>query len=97
MKFDNFDEFYPYYLSQHKNKLNRFLHFTGTTLTLILLLIITLTNYWQLLWLLPITGYGLAWLGHWIFEGNKPASFKYPLYSLGADIKMYLDMIARRN
>jgi len=93
LKFESFDHFYSYYLLQHQSKMNRFCHFVGTSATLMLMLLILLTEYWKLAWFLPVTGYGLAWFGHWVFEGNNPASFKYPLYSLRADIRMYLDMI----
>ena len=89
----NFKEFYDYYLSQHSNRTCRRFHFTGTTLAIILLVVSIVTKNWNLLWGVPFAGYGLAWFGHWVFEKNNPASFKNPLYSFRADMKMYWEMI----
>jgi len=93
MNFEHFECFYDYYLLQHRNRLCRRLHFTGTTLAIILLVWAICTKHWNLLWLVPLSGYGLAWLGHFLFEGNKPASFKNPILSFRSDIKMYLQML----
>ena len=84
-RFTSFREFYPYYLSEHQNVTCRRLHFIGSTLVLTLLILSLLTGQLMLLWLLPIAGYGFAWLGHFKFEHNKPATFRYPLYSLMGD------------
>ena len=84
-----FAEFWPFYLSQHTNPLNRRLHFAGTTGTnLALLWAIVSMNPWLLL-LAPLSGYGFAWVGHFIIEKNRPATFTYPLWSLAGDYKMY--------
>lgn len=95
-KFSNFSEFYPYYLSEHANLTCRRLHFIGSTLVLIVLAYAFATQNWLSLWLLPIIGYGFAWIGHFFFEKNKPATFKYPLYSLMGDWVMYKDILTRR-
>ncbi|MEI5638938.1 MULTISPECIES: DUF962 domain-containing protein [unclassified Pseudoalteromonas] len=92
-EFNSFSEFYPYYLAEHKNKTCRRLHFIGSTLVLAILLYALLTQQWQLLWLLPLAGYGFAWLGHFFFEKNKPATFKHPFYSLWGDWVMYKDIL----
>ncbi|WP_017218844.1 DUF962 domain-containing protein [Pseudoalteromonas sp. NJ631] len=92
-EFNSFASFYPYYLAEHKNKTCRRLHFIGSTLVLLILLFALVTTHWSLLWLLPITGYGFAWVGHFFFEKNKPATFQYPLYSLMGDWVMYKDII----
>ncbi|KJY92775.1 DUF962 domain-containing protein [Pseudoalteromonas piscicida] len=92
-EFDSFASFYPYYLAEHKNKTCRRLHFIGSTLVLLILLFALVFAYWPLLWLLPIAGYGFAWVGHFFFEKNKPATFQYPLYSLMGDWVMYKDII----
>lgn len=92
-KFSSFKEFYPYYLSEHKNATSRRLHFIGTALVLILLIIGIFTGKYVLLIIIPLCGYGFAWFGHFFFEKNKPATFKYPLYSLGSDFVMFWDML----
>jgi len=92
-KFTNFSEFYPFYLSEHGDKFNRRLHFAGLLTTLLILVVSILTQKWGLLILLPFFGYGFAWLGHFFFEKNKPATFKYPLYSIMGDIVMFKDIL----
>lgn len=92
-KFSSFAEFYPYYLAEHRHPLCRALHYCGSLLVLAVLGYSLITRQWQLLWLLPLIGYGFAWLGHFAFEHNKPATFKYPLYSLAADWVMLKDFL----
>ena len=92
----SFREFYPYYLSEHQNVTCRRLHFIGSTLVLTLLILSLFTGQLMLLWLLPVAGYGFAWLGHFKFEHNKPATFRYPLYSLMGDWVMYKDILLGR-
>ena len=83
--YQSFREFYPYYLAEHADLTCRRLHFIGSWLVLaILIWAIIAANPWLLL-LLPVVGYGFAWVGHFFFEKNKPATFKYPFYSLLAD------------
>jgi hypothetical protein len=88
----SFAEFYPFYLSEHSNLTCRRLHFAGSTLGLLCLgmLIATLNPWWLLAGLL--SGYAFAWVGHFFFEKNKPASFKRPLYSFMGDWVMYKDI-----
>ena len=95
-EFKSFSEFYPFYLSEHSDKLNRRLHFTGLLLALIVLVIAIITQKWILLILLPIFGYGFAFLGHFFIEKNKPATFKYPLYSIMGDLVMFKDILIGR-
>lgn len=92
-KFSSFSEFYPYYLSEHRHPVCRALHYIGSSLVLTVLLFAVLLQQWQWLWSLPIIGYGFAWLGHLLFEHNRPATFKYPLYSLVADWVMLKDFL----
>ena len=89
-------EFYPFYLSQHANRTCRRLHFVGTTLGLAALLhaIFTLNFWWALAGL--ATGYLLAWVGHFFFEKNRPATFTYPWYSFLGDWVMSRDMLTAR-
>lgn len=91
--YKTFQAFYPFYLSEHANPINRLLHFVGTTLVLLgLVTFIALKLYWYI-FLLPIIGYGFAWIGHFIFEKNRPATFTYPFYSFIADFRMWWDII----
>ncbi|ABI71109.1 DUF962 domain-containing protein [Shewanella frigidimarina] len=94
-RYSSFAEFYPFYLSQHQDPVCRRLHYIGSSIILVII-INTLINqhWWQLLWL-PVVSYGFAWLGHFIFEKNRPATFTYPLYSLWADWVMFGQMIRR--
>ena len=84
----SFSEFWPYYLGEHRNPANRALHYVGTFSALCLLGYVITHRYWGLLLLGLVIGYGPAWVGHFFVENNKPASFKYPLWSFMADIKM---------
>ncbi|WP_077285266.1 DUF962 domain-containing protein [Cognaticolwellia aestuarii] len=92
-KYTSFASFYPFYLSQHQNTTCRRLHFIGSSLILIMLLYIVLNGAWVLLWTLPLLGYGFAWVGHFFYEKNKPATFTYPLYSFIGDWVMYKDIV----
>lgn len=91
-----FEEFYPFYLSQHANKTNRMLHVFGTSLALLQLLhtifYFTFGNFLMIF----LIGYGFAWVGHFFFEKNKPATFKYPLWSLMGDFRMLKETIFGR-
>lgn len=92
-KFKSFSEFYPYYLSEHVNPINRRLHFFGSLLTIIVVLFVIITQTWIALILVPILGYGFAWIGHYFVEKNKPTTFTYPLYSLMGDWVMFKDIL----
>jgi len=92
-KYTTLKEFYPYYLTEHLNATCRILHFIGTSIVLIVFLWSLSTQTWWLLWLIPIIGYGFAWVGHFFFEKNKPATFQYPLYSLASDFIMFKDIL----
>lgn len=89
--FKSFEEFYPYYLSEHSNRVCRALHYSGSVLVIACLGYSLLFSKYALLWLLPVIGYGFAWIGHFFFEHNKPATFKYPLYSFVGDWVMLKD------
>lgn len=93
MQFNNFAEFYPFYLQEHSNRTCRRLHYVGSSLVVVLLFWAFLNRQFQWLWLLPVLGYGFAWTGHFFFEKNKPATFKHPFYSLLADWVMLKDAI----
>ncbi len=95
-RFPSFATFYPFYLTEHRNPTCRRLHFAGTFLVLLTLLAIAGTQSWSLLWLLPVIGYGFAWIGHYFFEKNRPATFQYPLYSLMGDFRMFYEILTGR-
>ena len=92
----SFREFYPYYLGEHQNPTCRRLHFAGTALLLLILVTTLLTERWALLILLPVVGYGFAWVGHFVFEKNRPATFRHPWYSLAGDFVMFADILRGR-
>ena len=92
-KYNNFSEFYPFYLSQHENQTCRRFHFIGSFLILLLIVYVVIFGNYLLFWFIPIVGYGFAWLGHILFEKNKPATFKYPIYSLIGDWVMFKDIL----
>lgn len=94
-RFPTYKAFWPYYVSEHRGKVTRNLHFLGTSLVLLSLLLGVLVNAWFLL-AVPFVGYGFAWLGHFVFEKNRPATFEYPLWSLMADFHMFALMCAGR-
>lgn len=95
-KYQTFAEFYPFYLAEHANVTCRRLHFVGSCLVLLCLASAVVTANWMLLWLLPVIGYGFAWVGHFFFEKNRPATFTYPFYSLLGDWVMFKDILTGR-
>ncbi|GGZ25265.1 MULTISPECIES: DUF962 domain-containing protein [Shewanella] len=93
-KYKSFAEFYPFYLSQHSDPVCRGLHYLGSILVLLLLLFSLLSGQFVWLLALPVVGYGFAWIGHFGFEHNKPATFQYPVYSLMADWVMLAQFVS---
>lgn len=88
-EYKNLDEFYPFYLSQHSNRTCRRLHFIGTILAIFQLIrtiffALNIANFFLVL----VIGYGFAWVGHFFFEKNRPATFKYPWLSLQGDFRL---------
>lgn len=92
-QFKHFREFYPYYLEQHSNLNCRRLHFLGTTLALAVIGYALCTQMWWALLLAPVFGYSFAWIGHFVFEKNKPAAFSNFGYSFMGDWMMYKDIL----
>jgi hypothetical protein len=87
--YTSFWDFYPYYLTEHALPVNRTLHFIGTAFVIALAIAAPLTGRYVLFGLMPLFGYGFAWFGHFMLEKNRPATFKYPFYSLGSDFVMF--------
>ena len=96
-RISSFEEFWPYYLAEHSKPLTRRMHLVGTLLgTTLLILAFVLSNYWLLLVGL-VSGYAFAWVAHFAVEKNRPATFKYPLWSFIADYKMaYMILIGKK-
>lgn len=91
--FASFREFYPYYLGEHQNRTCRRLHFVGTSFAIgFIVAAIVQANAWWLLAAL-VSGYAFAWVGHFFFEKNKPATFKHPFYSFVGDWMMFKDIL----
>ena len=92
-QYNSLREFYPFYLSQHSNRTSRRLHFIGTSIGLALLITAVITRSW---WLIPVAliqGYALAWVGHFFFEHNKPATFQYPRLSFLGDWRLWWEIL----
>ncbi|MFZ3203586.1 MAG: Mpo1-like protein [Pseudomonas sp.] len=95
-RYTSFAEFYPYYLQEHSNPICRRLHYVGSLLVLGILAYALGTQQWLWLLAMPVAGYGFAWVGHFVFEKNRPATFQYPLYSFMGDWVMLKDAFTGR-
>jgi hypothetical protein len=86
--FNTYDEFFAYYLQQHSDPVNRWLHACGTVLSFVFIgaMIYTDHAWWALGW--PVVAYGFAWFGHFVIEGNRPATFGHPWWSFISDFRM---------
>lgn len=95
-RYSSFREFYPFYLAEHANVVCRRLHFVGSLLVIgvVIVAIVEADARWLLL--APVVGYGFAWVGHFFFEKNRPATFIHPLYSLAGDWAMFWDILRGR-
>ena len=91
-----FADFYPFYLSEHANRVSRRLHFVGTSIALALLIAALITQVWWLILVALVQGYAFAWVGHFFFEHNRPATFKYPGFSFVGDWRMWWDIVTRK-
>jgi hypothetical protein len=92
-RFATFAEFYPFYLGEHANPAGRRLHFAGTLAVIASLVAAAATRDARWLVAAPLAGYGCAWIGHYFFEHNRPATFRHPLYSIAGDFVMFKDVL----
>ena len=93
-RFQSFAAFYPHYIHEHSNRTCRRIHVVGSALVLVVLAVAVATlNPWWLL-AMPLVGYGFAWVGHFFFEKNRPATFRYPLWSLMGDWRMFFEVMS---
>ncbi|CAN1556719.1 COG4323 Predicted membrane protein [Caulobacteraceae bacterium] len=92
-RYASFEAFYPFYIHEHSNRICRRIHVVGTGLVISAFVTALLTrNPW---WFaaMPVIGYGFAWVGHFVFEKNTPATFKYPLWSLMGDFRLFFETV----
>ena len=92
-RINTYAEFWDFYVLEHSEPLTRRLHFAGTSLGILLLVWILSSGNYIYLPLCLVVGYAFAWVSHFFVEHNKPASFKYPLWSFVSDYKMMWLMI----
>lgn len=95
-EYTTFKSFYPFYLRQHSHSISRKLHYLGTSLVIAILIAVLIKGQWHGLFLLPLVGYFFAWVGHFFFEKNRPATFTYPFFSLMADFVMLFEALTGR-
>ncbi|WP_313172895.1 DUF962 domain-containing protein [Stenotrophomonas sp.] len=94
--FSSFRAFYPFYLSEHSNRTSRRLHFIGSCGVLLCVAMLLWTGQLRWLGFALLCGYGFAWVGHFFFEKNRPATFRHPLYSFAGDWVMFVDILRGR-
>jgi len=93
-RYGSFEAFYPYYIHEHSNRTCRRIHVVGSTLVIAVFVgfLLTMDPWWLLA--MPVVGYGAAWIGHFFFEKNRPATFTYPLWSLMGDWRMWFETVS---
>lgn len=91
--YTSFEEFYPFYLSQHTNINNRRLHVIGTVIGCLILVYCAIFHTTKYLIYAPLISYGMAWVGHFVIEKNVPATFRYPLWSVRGDFTMVYESL----
>jgi hypothetical protein len=88
-EYQSFAKFWPFYLREHSRPRTRALHYAGTTLVVAIAIFAAVSGRWLWLLVIPLAGYGFAWVAHFAVEKNRPATFTYPLWSLAADFRMW--------
>jgi len=95
-EFADYDAFWLHYLAAHRRPATRLLHYCGTSLGVICIAAAALTGEWRLVVAAPIIGYAFAWIGHFVLEGNRPATFGHPVWSFLSDFRMLALAVAGR-
>ncbi len=95
-RFQSFKDFYPFYLKEHSKRGTRIVHFIGTPLGVLIGVLGIVRG--QYLWIPGgiVFAYGVLWLSHLVFQNNKPATLKHPLYSFLSDWRMIFDLLIGR-
>ena len=96
LRYKSFEEFWPFYLGEHSKKGTRVLHFIGTTLLFLFVVKAILDSSLGFVAGGVVSSYGFAWAGHFFIEKNRPATFRYPFFSLVGDLKMCWLMLTQR-
>lgn len=86
-------EFWPFYLEEHSVRSNRWMHFIGTTAAVALIVAAIVIQFWWLLLGALFIGYLFAWVGHFVFQKNRPATFQYPIKSFASDWRLWALML----
>lgn len=94
MRIENYSQFWEFYVQEHSKPMTRLFHFIGTLIASLLFLIILWKGLWYYFPICLLVGYGFAWFSHFFIEKNKPATFKYPLWSFISDYKMMFLMLS---
>ncbi len=89
----SWSEFWPFYLEEHNVRTNRWLHFAGTSIAFALLVTAVVLQFWWLLLGALFVGYLFAWVGHFVFQKNRPATFRYPIKSFASDWRLWALMM----
>jgi hypothetical protein len=95
-KYNSLKEFYPFYLSEHQNTMNRALHFTGISLLCLCFITSMLFHNVYFFIAIPFVAFGFSWIGHQFFERNKPSTLKYPFFNIACDFLLFGDIIMGR-
>ncbi len=93
-RYETLESFWPFYLNEHSDPVNRRLHVIGTTISVLWVAGCLLTGRWRWIPLALVPGYAFAWVGHFMFQKNRPATFKYPGKSLASDFVMWRHALA---
>lgn len=88
-KFNTFNEFYSYYLSQHSKMFTKIFHYLAVIYMILIVIYVLQTGKERFLWYIPIGGFGLQAFSHFVFERNTPTFYRHPLYTLLADLRLF--------